>query len=292
MPAAGATPAHSTDVEARDHVRAVTRAAGSSFYWGMRILPEARRDAMFAIYAFCRAVDDIADEPGTPEAKRAQLADWHTAVDSLYQDRFDSQDPTLRVLASAIRTYDLQSADFHEVIAGMEMDIDGKMRAPAGDMLELYCRRVAGAVGLLSIRVFGDASPAAQGFALALGTALQFTNILRDLKDDAELNRLYLPAEHLAAAGIETTDPDDVLRHPNLSRACALLAEDARARYAQADELLDGCDRRALKPAIVMKESYRRVLDSLVAEGWQDLDHDPGISIARKVWITLRHGLV
>lgn len=286
-------PPSPADLAARDHVRTITREAGSSFYWGMRILPEARRDAMFAVYAFCRAVDDIADGPEPTAIRHARLDEWRTAIDRLYDTGGPAPaDPTLLMLASAIETYGLERADFHEVIAGMQMDIDGAMIAPPADALHLYCRRVAGAVGLLSIRVFGDHHAPAKAFALALGTALQLTNILRDLKDDARLGRLYLPAEHLAAHGVDSHRPDAVLAHPALGRVCAAVAADARAGYAEADRLLEGCDRRALKPAIVMKESYRRVLDSLVDAGWRDLDHDPGISIARKLWITLRHGLV
>ena len=248
---------------------------------------------MFAIYAFCRAVDDIADGPESVSEKRVQLDEWHTNIDALYlSGGYNPEHPILRALAAAIETYGLERDDFHAVIAGMEMDTDGSMCAPSAELLELYCQRVAGAVGLLSIRVFGDAGTGARGFAKALGSALQLTNILRDLKDDAELNRLYLPREHLTAQGIGATEPAEVLRHPALPDVCAALARDAHDRYAEADDLLADCDRRALKPAIVMKESYRRVLDSLVASGWRNLDHDPGISIARKLWITLRHGFV
>jgi squalene synthase HpnD len=293
MASASSSTALAADTEARDHVRAVTRAAGSSFYWGMRILPEERRGAMFAIYAFCRAVDDIADGPGSVADKNERLTAWREAIDALYAPLPDlPEDPTLRALSDAIARYDLPREEFHAVIDGMQMDMDGSMKAPSAETLQLYCRRVAGAVGLLSIRVFGDAGAAAHRFAVALGEALQLTNILRDLKDDAVLDRLYLPEEHLAAQGIDTSEPDRVLTHPSMPAACAALAEDARRLYAEADVLLSGCDRRALKPAIIMKESYRRVLDSLVAAGWQDLDHDPGISIARKLWITLRHGFV
>ncbi len=293
MASASSSTALVADTEARDHVRAVTRAAGSSFYWGMRILPEERRGAMFAIYAFCRAVDDIADGPGSVADKINRLTAWHEAIDALYAPSpVLIENPTLRALSDAIARYDLPHKEFHAVINGMQMDMDGSMKAPSAQTLQLYCRRVAGAVGLLSIRVFGDAGAAAHRFAVTLGEALQLTNILRDLKDDAALDRLYLPEEHLASQGIDTSDPHRVLAHPSMPAACAALAEDARQLYAEADILLSGCDRRALKPAIIMKESYRRVLDSLVAAGWQDLDHDPGISIARKLWITLRHGFV
>lgn len=289
------------DIAARDHVRAVTRAAGSSFYLGMRILPEARRDAMFAIYAFCRAVDDIADGTAPASEKRRGLDRWRRRIEALYggdaapaepAPNDPAADPTVRALASAIRAYGLAKADFLEVIAGMEMDIDDGMCAPSWERLSLYCNRVAGAVGLLSIHIFGDSGPGARRFALALGTALQLTNILRDLRDDAGMGRLYLPEEQLAAAGIAARTPAAVLADPSLPAACAGLAAIARARYDEAEAALAGCDARALRPAIVMMKIYRRVLDRMTAAGWRDLDADPGLPKLEKLWITLRFGVL
>lgn len=278
---------------ARAHVRDVTRAAGSSFYWGMRILPEDRRDAMFAIYAFCREVDDIADGDAPDDRKRHELDTWRRAIDALYaNDRAGADTPLLRALAFAIDTYHLEKKDFYEIIAGMEMDTHGAIVAPDWPRLEQYCDRVAGAVGLLSIRVFGDSRPKAQQFAIALGTALQLTNILRDLKDDADMGRLYLPREPIEAAGISPVTPDTVLTSPKLAEICTSVADKARAKYAEADRLLQECDARALKPAVVMMMSYRRILDRLVANRWQDLDDDAGLSAPQKIWITLRYGLL
>jgi presqualene diphosphate synthase len=281
------------DTAARAHVRELTRAAGSSFYWGMRILPEDRRDAMFAIYAFCREVDDIADGDAPDDEKRRQLDGWRAAIEALYADDQAGEDtPVLRALAFAIQKYSLEKKDFFEVIAGMEMDTEGTIVAPDWAHLELYCNRVAGAVGLLSVCVFGDSSAKAQEFAISLGTALQLTNILRDLKDDAEMGRLYLPREAIAALGIPTDTPDGVLASAKLPEICASVAERARQKYADADRLLRDCDARALKPAVVMMMNYRRVLDRLIANGWQDLDDDAGLSVPEKLWITLRYGLL
>lgn len=281
------------DAAARAYVREITRAAGSSFYWGMRILPEDRRDAMFAIYAFCREVDDIADGDAPDDEKRRQLDKWRRAIDVLYApDRVGEDTPVLRALAFAIRTYNLDKKDFFEIIAGMEMDTDGAIVAPDWAHLELYCNRVAGAVGLLSVCVFGDSSAKAREFAVALGTALQLTNILRDLKDDARMGRLYLPREPIEAAGVPIDSPDAVLASPKLSEICASVAERARRKYAEAERLLRDCDARALKPAVVMMMNYRRVLDRLIANRWRDLDDDAGLSVPEKLWITLRYGLL
>ena len=288
-----APPGADRDAAARDHVREITRAAGSSFYWGMRILPADRRDAMFAIYAFCREVDDIADGDAPDDEKRRQLDGWRQAIEALYAaDRAGEDTPVLRALALAIRRYNLEKKDFFEVIAGMEMDTDGAIVAPAFSQLELYCDRVAGAVGLLSVCVFGDSSPRARQFAVTLGSALQLTNILRDLRDDARMGRLYLPRELIEAQGVAITTPESVLESPELPEICASLAETARRKYTEAEDILRDCDARALKPAIVMMMNYRRVLERLIANRWQDLDNDAGLSVPEKLWITLRYGLL
>ncbi len=281
------------DVTAREHVRAVTRAAGSSFYWGMRILPEQRRDAMFAVYAFCREVDDIADGDDPPHAKRAHLERWRRDIDKLYTDDSpETAPPVLRALAKAISLYNLDKEDFLEIVAGMEMDTDTSMVVPNCKRLQLYCDRVAGAVGLLSIKIFGVSDASARTFALRLGTALQLTNILRDLKDDARMGRLYLPREQFDLHGVPIRTPDEMIAHPKLSEICASVAERARQKFTEADALLEHTDARALKPAIVMMMHYRRILDRLIARRWQNLDDDAGLSKPEKLWITLRYGVM
>ena len=181
-------------------VEAIVRASGTSFYHGMRVLPVDRRHAMYAIYAFCRIVDDIADEGGALPDKLRALADWRHRIAGLYEGR--SEDAVTRVLVAAVSRFQLRAEDFIAVIDGMQMDAETVIVAPAMAILDLYCDRVASAVGRLSVRAFGDASPAADRVAFALGRALQLTNILRDIQEDAERGRLYLPCEYLAAAGV------------------------------------------------------------------------------------------
>src|SRR5262249_50077702 len=183
--------------------QASRRASGSSFYSAMRILPRAQRDAMFEIYSFCRQVDDIADSRGPREARRAELDHWRADIDALYSGRAV---PRTQGLVAPLHNFGLRREDFHAVIDGMEMDVVADIRAPDDATLDLYCNRVASAVGRLSVRVFGMDEQ--DGIALAhhLGRALQLTNILRDLDEDAALGRLYLPAEGLRKAGISATD--------------------------------------------------------------------------------------
>src|SRR5208282_1445128 len=163
----------------------------------MRILPRAQREAMFEIYSFCRAVDDIADDPGPREPRREQLARWRSDIDAVY---CKAPPPQLGGLAQAVRTFDLQRVDFIAIIDGMEMDVVADIRAPDRATLDLYCDRVACAVGRLSVRVFGMQPDAGIALAHHLGRALQLTNVLRDLDEDAALGRLYLPREALQAA--------------------------------------------------------------------------------------------
>jgi len=275
---------------ARAHVRAVTERSGTSFFWAMRLLEPARRDAMFAIYAFCREVDDIADEGGTAEAKRQGLADWRREIDRLYAGA--PTRPTTRALLRPVAEYGLLREDFLAVIDGMEMDALSDMRAPSLAELELYCARVAGAVGLLSVRAFGDRSETARKLALAEGKALQLTNILRDLAEDAGRGRLYLPRELLVKHGIAASDPAAVLAHPDLGKACDDLAAIARASYDEARAWLAQLDRRTMRPAVIMLEVYSRSLAALVARGWRELERPVGPSKLAKLWLALRYGFL
>ncbi len=274
----------------RAHVQAVVAASGTSFYWSMRLLPRAKRDAMYAIYAFCREVDDIADGALPAAVKLAQLAAWRAEVEALFAGR--ASWPTTLALVQPVGRFDLPKAEFDAMIDGMEMDAGERMRAPPLAELERYCRCVAGAVGLLSVRVFGALGPGPEQGALALGEALQLTNILRDLTEDAARGRLYLPRELLEQQGIAERDPERVLGHRALPAVCAALAERARQRFEEADRRFAGSDRRQLRPALVMMQVYRRTLERLVARGWQRLDQPVRLAKPERLWLALRYGLL
>jgi presqualene diphosphate synthase len=279
-----------TDQEARDHVERVVAASGTSFMAGMKVLPPARRTAMFAIYAFCREIDDIADEPAPLPDKVARLEEWRREIDRLYQGRPVA--PTARALLAPVRDFALAKADFLALIEGMEMDAGDTLDLPTVDALEYYCDRVACAVGRLSVNVFG--APGENGIAVAhaLGQALQLTNILRDLREDAERGRLYLPIELLDRHGITARDPDVVLADAALPHLCDELAALARRRFAEAAAAISHGPRRALRPATIMMHVYRRVLDRLEARGWTRLDQPVSLAKTEKLWIALRYGLI
>ncbi len=212
--AAGVTRTEDRDVaasRASPTAAAVTQKSGSSFYAAMRILPRPQREAMYAVYAFCRAVDDIADEGGSRDQRAAGLAEWRDDIDRLYGGQTTARTTEL---AAPVTRFGLRQDDLLAVIDGMEMDADADIQAPDWATLDLYCDRVASAVGRLSVRVFGVAEAPGQDLAHHLGRALQLTNILRDIDEDAGIGRLYLPREALLAAGITSTDPAIVVADP------------------------------------------------------------------------------
>ncbi|MGF1593818.1 MAG: presqualene diphosphate synthase HpnD [Kiloniellaceae bacterium] len=280
-------PAAATAAQA--HVRTVATRSGSSFLWGMRLLARPRREAMYAIYAFCREVDDIADEGGSPEEKLRRLAAWRDEIEHLYAGR--PTRPTAQALLRPLRDYGLPKDEFLAVIDGMEMDARADIRAPSMAEFRLYCRRVAGAVGVLSVHAFGATEPEAQDLALAEGDALQFTNILRDIAEDAGRGRLYLPRELLQRHGITTDDPLAVLDDPRLPAVCRDLAVLAAERFAEAERLMARCRRGPMRPARIMLAVYRRLLTRLQQQGWRDPRTEVRLPKAEKLWIALRHGL-
>jgi len=276
----------SESVATAEPVQAAQRASRSSFYAAMRILPRQQREAMFEIYAFCRAVDDVADDPGSRGQRMLQLERWRTDVDALYGGAPPAR---LQGLTEPLRRFDLKREDFLAIIDGMEMDVISDIRAPNLEVLYLYCDRVASAVGRLSVRVFG--MPEGDGIALAhhLGRALQLTNILRDLDEDAEIGRLYLPRECLRDAGIITTDPADALRHPLIEAACAPVVARAHMHFTESDAIMRRHTRSMVRAPRIMGEAYRMILSDLVARGFAPPRRPIRLSKPRLLWTIARH---
>jgi presqualene diphosphate synthase len=265
---------------------AAERASRSSFYKGMRILPRPQREAMFEIYSFCRAVDDIADDLGPRNVRQAQLAQWRRDIDAIYAG---APAPQLAGLAQAVRTFDLQRADFIAIIDGMEMDVVADLRAPDRPTLDLYCDRVACAVGRLSVRVFGMAQDSGIALAHHLGRALQLTNILRDLDEDAALGRLYLPRDVLQVAGIASTEPHEVLAQPALGRACAAIVDVAEAEFRDAQAIMARSPRRIVRAPRIMGQAYHIILEKLVARGFAAPRPPVRLPKAKLLFIVLRN---
>jgi presqualene diphosphate synthase len=264
-------------------------ASGSSFYAAMRILPRAQREAMFQIYSFCRQVDDIADSDGPREERLAALQQWRDDIDALYSGR-----PPARLLdyVPSVQKFGLKREDFLAVVDGMEMDVPADIRAPDLATLDLYCDRVASAVGRLSVRVFGLGEDDGILLAHHLGRALQLTNILRDIDEDAGIGRLYLPREGLLHAGITSDDPLKVISDPALPKVCMPLVARARAHFVKADEIMDRNRRRVVRAPRIMSKYYHAILDLLVARGFALPRAPVRLNKAARIAILLRYAFI
>ncbi len=271
-------------------VEAIARRSGSSFYWAMRLLPSERRHAMFALYAFCREVDDIADGAGHADEKRARLQNWRENIERLFAGQ--PKHPVARALLDPVRRYALSKDDFLLVIEGMEMDAEDSVRITDMDALRDYCDHVACAVGRLSTRIFGLSEDRGAELADALGQALQLTNILRDLDEDARSDRLYLPQSLLRVHGIADSSPAAAFADARFFAVCDEVARVAQRKFEETAVILNSCERRRVRPARLMMESYRRLLVRLMRRGWQRRNERMSLPLMRKLWIVFRYGLL
>jgi len=264
-------------------------ASRSSFYWAMRLLPHEKREAMYAIYAFCRAVDDIADNIASSDADlKTQLELWRAAIASLYRGR-----PSGRAafLEAHVHQFALREADFLSLIDGMEMDASGAMVAPHLQDLDRYCDCVASAVGRLSIKVFGMEDTSGFWLAHHLGRALQLTNILRDLDEDAGLGRLYLPRELLESASVPHDSPARAIAHPAIDTVCRGVAELAEMHYRETDTIFRSRPRGDLRPSRLMAAVYSAMLDRMKKCGWLPPRQRAQISKPALIGFILRYGV-
>jgi squalene synthase HpnD len=278
------------DTEVWCHVSRIAQASRSSFYWAMRLMPRQRRLAMFAIYAYCRELDDIADGTLSVTDKLAALHGWRQEVARVWQDAPKTE--TGRALVLVRQGFPIEREDLLAVIEGVATDAAGPVVRPSLIDFDLYCDRVAGAVGRLSVAVFGAAGRDGTALAGSLGRALQITNILRDIDEDGAEGRLYIPDEDLAQVGIDGRTPAAVLADPALTRACALLAMRAHEQFSLAREALLRCDRRHVRPAAVMLASYSRLLGRMERRGWAVRTPRARLSRLEKLSIGLLHGLL
>jgi len=271
------------------HDTAAQRASGSSFYAAMRIMPKAQREAMYEIYSFCRKVDDIADSPGPRDQRLDRLKLWRADIDALYSGSAVSR---ARSLAAPIKAFGLRREDFQAVIDGMEMDVHADIRAPDWAKLDAYCDRVASAVGRLCVRIFGMEEKAGIALAYHLGRALQLTNILRDIDEDAGIGRLYLPREALEQAGIMQTAPALVMARPRLGEVCEQVAARAREHFAEADRIMDKSPRKTVRAPRIMRVAYGAIFKALIARGWTAPRRAVKASKPRLILTILRYAFI
>jgi len=270
-----------------DYCAAKVRASGSSFAIGFRFLDPPRRQALNALYAFCREVDDVVDECREPAIARAKLDWWRDELGKLDDPRRKPQHPVAQSLAAARRHFDLPVEQLGEIIDGMQMDLELTRHADFAQ-LQLYCHRVAGIVGLLSAEIFGYGDRRTLKYAHALGLAFQLTNIIRDVGEDARRGRIYLPQDELARFDVGAGDILAARHTPEFAALMAFQAQRAREHYARAFALLPARDRKAQRPGLVMAAIYRALLDEIERAGFLVLDRRTTLPPARKAWLALK----
>jgi phytoene synthase len=262
----------------------LTRQSGTSFYYAFRILPEQKRRAIFALYSFCRKVDDCVDEPGGEG--EAGLRRWMEEVTRCYAGSPETE--LGKDLAEAVARFPIPRACFEDIVEGCRMDLAIRRYQTFAD-LRVYCERVASAVGLASIEIFGYKDPGTRRYAVELGVALQLTNILRDVAADAARGRLYIPLEDLDRFRVEEPQLMTPAAEPSaqLRLLLAYQAERAREHYEAARRLLPPEDRRSMTSAEMMAAVYRELLDELARRGFPVSGPRVKLSRARKAWIAL-----
>ncbi|OIO69303.1 MAG: squalene synthase HpnD [Zetaproteobacteria bacterium CG_4_9_14_3_um_filter_49_83] len=262
-----------------------TRASGSSFYYAFVFLPKLQRRAMMALYAFCREVDDVADEIKDKDVAMKKIAFWQQEIVAAFQGK--AHHPVTQELMWSLEHFQFSEELFHEILDGMVMDISGKVIVKASD-LHLYCYRVAGVVGLLSIEVFGYQQRKSRNFATALGEAMQLTNILRDVPEDILINRIYLPQTDRAKYHVTDQDIKTGNITPQLLALLEHYGQQSEQLFAQAIETLPEQDRVSLRPSIIMASIYYAHLQRLKKNKFNVWQHPVRLLPVHKLWIAWR----
>ncbi len=270
--------------------------SGSSFYYAFLFLPPPRRAAITAFYAFCREVDDVVDEVSDPAIAATKLAWWRTEVAQAFgstNSRAQARHPVMQALLPVVGTYGIEQRHLQSVIDGCEMDLQ-QSRYLDFVALTGYCHLVAGVVGEVAARIFGQTDAATTAYAHKLGLAFQLTNIIRDVGEDARLGRIYLPIDELQRHGVRAHEllnppkPGDATAvefHIRFSALMGFQTERALQIYSEALDMLPAADRRAQKPGLMMASIYRSLLREIAADGFQVMHQRTSLTPLRKFWL-------
>jgi len=261
------------------------KTSGSSFYNSFRFLPRDKRRAITALYAFCREVDDVVDECSDADVARTTLNWWRNEVAAIYDGK--PQHPVAQALVTIVKQFNLAQEHFLEIIDGMEMDLD-QTRYADFKSLQLYCYRVASVVGLLSVEIFGYTDRQTLKYAHDLGIALQLTNIIRDVGEDARRDRIYLPMDELQQFGVSAADILNARETGNFQKLMAFQIERARHYYQLAMDHLPAADRKAQRTGLIMAAIYNATLDEVVASGCHVLNERVSLTPTFKLWLALK----
>ena len=269
-------------------IKEIVKKSGTSFFWSMRMLPKAKREAMYTIYAFCRHIDDIVDGDSDVKEKQELINAWREELDNIYEKKVPATEIGRRIYKNCMR-FKLPKEEFTKLIDSISMDIPSPVQAPSLSQFFDYCRGVAGVPGNLSLRIFGCKDEnMINDLATTLGNALQITNVLRDVKEDAMSNRLYIPKDFLEKANIASSDPRSVVVDKNLSVAREELAKLAEADFRKADYLIQKLDRQTARPVKMIAAIYRKYFDMMQDRGWEVISPKPHLSKMNKLTLALR----
>lgn len=268
-------------IDAQQYCLDKTLSSGSSFYHSFRFLPEDQRKAMTALYAFCREVDDVVDENLDEKVARKELVEWREHIRKLYEGELTH--PVTIALADCLQSFSMQESHMQELIDGMEMDLD-QQRYDSFKDLSLYCYRVASVVGLLSAEIFGYTNRKTQKYAHDLGLAFQLTNILRDVKEDSERGRIYIPMDELERFRVPVEHLKMDVTSPEAQRLFKHQAERAQSYYDKAFGQLPEEDRYSQRTGLIMSAVYHRILEEIESRDYALLEGEINISKSKKVW--------
>jgi phytoene synthase len=257
-------------------------ASGSSFYYSFLFLPQPRRSAIMALYAFCREVDDTVDECTDESVARVKLAWWRKEIGAMYEGR--QTHPVTQALQPHLATYQLKQEHLQAIIDGMEMDLD-QTRYLDYKAMSRYCWHVASVVGILSASIFGATRPETLQYAEKLGHAFQLTNIIRDVGEDARKGRIYLPVNELQQFNVTAADLLNARHNDNFEKLMKFQVARAQQAYDEALALLPKEDRRAQRPGLMMSAIYRTVLNEIEADGYHVLNQRISLTPLRKLWL-------
>lgn len=271
-----------------NNIKQIVKKSGTSFFWSMRFLPTAQRNAMYTIYAFCRHIDDIVDGDSPMAEKIDLLQAWREEMDNIFDKKVPTTEIGRKIYKNCMR-FKLPKEEFLHLIDSIGMDVPNPVQAPDLNKFYRYCRGVAGVPGSLTLRILGcKDEQVINVLATSLGNALQITNILRDVKEDALNNRLYIPREYLEKAQITVTDPMSVVVDKNLVVAREELARQAKDNYAKADKLIPQLDKKISRHVRMIESIYRRYFDMMENRGWEVISPKPSLGKFKKLSLALR----
>ena len=259
--------------------------SGSSFYYSFLFLPEKQRQAIIALYAFCREVDDTVDEISDTGVARTQLDWWQQEIERTFNG--EATHPVGKALQASLQNFDLHKEYFMEIIDGMAMDLEQSTYAEFKH-LALYCHRAASVVGLLSVEIFGYKDRNTLKYAENLGMALQLTNIIRDVREDAERGRIYLPLEDLKRFNISEQDLLELKSSPELTECLKFQSQRAKEYYQKAMQILPESDRYTQRTGLIMSAIYEATLDEIISDNYQVMKQRVSLTPLRKLWIAWR----